>query len=251
MADHLEMIKEAVIDGRHNDIEGLVKDAIEDGVDINEIINRALISAMDVVGQRFAGSEIYVPEMLVSAATMKKGLEVVKPLLTGMKEEKKGTIIMGTVHGDLHDIGKNIVIMMLEGAGFEVIDLGVDLSVEKVVEQVEELRPQVLGLSALLTTTMPEMKKVIEALEERGLRDKVKVMVGGAPVDPGSQRRSVQTAMERMPWRRFSLPGNSHQRGERRDACSGREDKFIQKVHSGGDRLQGCNLYRERGTDPD
>jgi 5-methyltetrahydrofolate--homocysteine methyltransferase len=171
------------VDGKHLDIEGLVQSAIDDGVDPNRLINDALIAAMDVVGQRFADSQIYVPEMLVSALTMKKGLQIIKPLLKGEGAQAKGRVLMGTVKGDLHDIGKNLVIMMLEGAGFHVIDLGVDLSVEKVLQQVEEERPQVLGLSALLTTTMPEMKKVIEALGEKGLREKVRVMVGGAPVD--------------------------------------------------------------------
>jgi len=114
---------------------------------------------------------------------MKKGLAIVKPLLTETKAEPKGTILIGTVKGDLHDIGKNLVIMMLEGAGLNVVDLGVDLSVEKAVGKVEELKPDILGLSALLTTTMPEMQKVIKLLEDKGLRKTVKVMVGGAPID--------------------------------------------------------------------
>ncbi len=113
----------------------------------------------------------------------KKGLEIIKPLLQDDASESKGTIIICTVKGDMHDIGKNLVTMMLEGAGFNVIDLGVDLSVEKVIEQVAQVKPDILGLSALLTTTMPEMKKVIEALEEKGLRNNLKVIIGGAPVD--------------------------------------------------------------------
>jgi 5-methyltetrahydrofolate--homocysteine methyltransferase len=136
-----------------------------------------------VVGKKFGTGEIFVPEMLVSALTMKMGLEVVKPLLVEGGAPSKDTVIMGTVKGDLHDIGKNIVMMMLEGAGFNVVDLGVDLTVEALVDKVEELKPRIVGLSALLTTTMPEMKNVIEELQRRGLRDKVKVMVGGAPVD--------------------------------------------------------------------
>jgi 5-methyltetrahydrofolate--homocysteine methyltransferase len=146
-------------------------------------VNQALIPAMDVVGKRFEEGAIFVPEMLVSAVTMKKALALIKPLLSGSQTESKGTILMGTVKGDLHDIGKNLVIMMLEGAGFQVIDLGVDTSVEKVVEQVREVSPQILGLSALLTTTMPEMKRAIEVLEAEGLRQSLKVMVGGAPID--------------------------------------------------------------------
>lgn len=183
MDANLEEIKNAVVMGRHADIEQLVQKAIDDGDNLNAVINEALIGAMDIVGEKFAINEIYVPEMLVSAMTMKKGLELIKPLLTESESETRGTILMGTVKGDLHDIGKNLVLMMLEGAGFEAIDLGVDLSVEKVVEEVEKRKPQILGLSALLTTTMPEMKKVLETLEERGLREKVKVLVGGAPVD--------------------------------------------------------------------
>ncbi len=183
MADHLNTIKEAVVAGKHNDIKDLVKRAIDDGIAPDRIIDEALIPAMDVVGREFAQGNVFVPEMLVSAVTMKNGLDVVKPLLTADQSEPRGVIIMTTVKGDLHDIGKNLVTMMLEGAGFKVADLGVDLSVEKLIEQVKAIKPQILGLSALLTTTMPEMKKVIEELEAQGLRKSVKVMVGGAPVD--------------------------------------------------------------------
>ena len=161
-----------------------VKAAIKkEDVSLDSIINDAMIAAMDIVGQKFADSEIFVPEMLVSAMTMKKGLNIIKPLLQGDASESKGTIIICTVKGDMHDIGKNLVTMMLEGAGFNVVDLGVDLSVAKVIKQVEQVKPEILGLSALLTTTMTEMKKVIEALEEKGLRNNVKVIIGGAPVD--------------------------------------------------------------------
>jgi len=183
MENYLDQINTLVIGGKHKEIEPLVQRAIQDGVDLDGIVNQALIPAMDVVGKRFEEGAIFVPEMLVSAVTMKKALSLIKPLLSGSQTGSKGTILMGTVKGDLHDIGKNLVIMMLEGAGFQVIDLGVDTSVEKVVEQVREVSPQVLGLSALLTTTMPEMKRVIEVLEAEGLRRRVKVMVGGAPID--------------------------------------------------------------------
>lgn len=184
MSNDLRQIKDVIIGGKHKEIEDLVKAAIKkEEVSLDSIINDAMIAAMDIVGQKFADSEIFVPEMLVSAMTMKKGLEIIKPLLQGNASESKGTIIICTVKGDMHDIGKNLVTMMLEGAGFNVMDLGVDLSVEKVIEQVEQVKPEILGLSALLTTTMPEMKKVIEALEEKGLRNNVKVIIGGAPVD--------------------------------------------------------------------
>ena len=187
-ADHLLMekliaeMKATVVAGRHNDIEPLVQKSLGQGLSANDLINDALIAAMDVVGTRFAKGEIFVPEMLVSAMTMKKGLEIVKPLLQNSGSQSKGKIVLCTVKGDLHDIGKNLVAMMMEGAGFEVIDLGVDATVEKVLQKINEIQPDILGLSALLTTTMPEMKKVIEELNSQGMRDRIKVMVGGAPL---------------------------------------------------------------------
>ncbi len=183
MSEMIEKIKDVVVAGKHKEIEQMVKAGLDENLDPGAIINDGLIAAMDIVGKKFGSGEIYVPEMLVAAATMKKGLEILKPLLSGNASQPKGTILMGTVKGDLHDIGKNLVIMMLEGAGFKVIDLGVDLSVDKVVEKVREIKPDVLGLSALLTTTMPEMRKVLDMIREQGLRDSVKIMVGGAPVD--------------------------------------------------------------------
>jgi 5-methyltetrahydrofolate--homocysteine methyltransferase len=179
-----EAIKDAIIKGKHQEIEALVREAIEAKANPEGLINDVMIAAMDTVGKKFAANEIYVPEMLVSALTMKKGLELIKPLLkTEGAGAAKGTIVMGTVKGDIHDIGKNLVVMMLQGAGFNVFDLGVDLSSEQVIAQVEKIKPDILGLSALLTTSMPEMKKVIEALKEGKLRDRVKVMVGGAPLN--------------------------------------------------------------------
>jgi 5-methyltetrahydrofolate--homocysteine methyltransferase len=178
--DHL---KNAIVKRELNRVEDLVRKAIQEGVDLNLIINDALIAAMDIVGQRFTEGEIFIPEMLGSALTLKKGLEIIKPLLKESNIIAKGTIVMGTVKGDLHDIGKNLVIMMWEGAGFHVIDLGVNVSVEKFVQHVQEIKPEILGLSALLTTTLPEMKEVIDALNQKGLRTSVKVIVGGAPVD--------------------------------------------------------------------
>jgi len=183
MEELLEEIKTTVIAGRHTEIEALVQTAIQHQVDPDDLINNALIAAMDVVGDRFARSEIFVPEMLVAAVTMKKGLDLIKPLLQEGQETSKGKIVLCTVKGDLHDIGKNLVGMMLEGAGFEVFDLGVDVTVENVIDKVVEIQPRVLGLSALLTTTMPEMHDVITALQTRGIRQNVKVIIGGAPVD--------------------------------------------------------------------
>jgi 5-methyltetrahydrofolate--homocysteine methyltransferase len=175
-------IKANVIGGKHKEIEAMVQQAIDSGVALDNIINFALIAAMDVVGRRFGTGEIFVPEMLVSAITMKKGLEIIKPLLKEDESQSKGKVVLCTVKGDLHDIGKNLVAMMLEGAGFEVIDLGVDTTVESVIKKIDEIQPDVLGLSALLTTTMPEMQKVIEELQAKGIRDRISVMVGGAPV---------------------------------------------------------------------
>jgi 5-methyltetrahydrofolate--homocysteine methyltransferase len=183
MSDPVETIKSAVISGRHAEIKSLVQAAVDAGLDPNRIINDAMIPAMDVVGKDFGSGKIFVPEMLVSAVTMKAGVDLLKPLLGAGESRSRGTVIMATVKGDLHDIGKNLVTMMLEGAGFKVIDLGVDLSIEKLIEQVRAIQPDVVGLSALLTTTMPEIQKVIAELKAKGLRDKVKVMVGGAPVD--------------------------------------------------------------------
>jgi len=177
-----EEIKNIVIAGKHKEIEALVQKAIQDKANLDDLINRALIAAMDVVGDLFAKSEIFVPEMLVAAMTMKKGLDMIKPLLKDQEQQSKGKVVLCTVAGDLHDIGKNLVAMMLEGAGFEVIDLGVDVTVENVIDKVAEIQPQVLGLSALLTTTMPEMEDVINVLQTRGMRGALKVMVGGAPL---------------------------------------------------------------------
>jgi 5-methyltetrahydrofolate--homocysteine methyltransferase len=183
MDESVQKIKESIIEGRHKEIESLVREICKTGIALDTVIQEGLIAAMDVVGRKFGAGEIFVPEMMVSAMTMKLGLNIVKPLLTGKAGAPKGTVLVATVKGDLHDIGKNIVIMMLEGAGFHVIDLGVDIDVERVVATVIEIRPQILGLSTLLTTTMPEMKRVIEELRARGMRDRVKIMVGGAPVD--------------------------------------------------------------------
>lgn len=193
MEDPIRLIAQAIINGNHEDVEELTKEGLDAGVAVGAILNQAMIAAMDEVGKKFASGEIYVPEMLVSAFTMKKGMELLKPLLAGEANRYRGKILIGTVRGDLHDIGKNIVVMTLEGAGFEVIDLGVDQDVEDVIRRVEEEQPQILGLSALLTTTMPEMARVIEALARKGLRDQIKVIIGGAPV---SAEFAVQVAAD-------------------------------------------------------
>jgi 5-methyltetrahydrofolate--homocysteine methyltransferase len=160
----------------------LTKQAIDEGIEADRIIQEGLIAAMVVVGKEFGEGKIYIPEMLIAARAMKSGLEVVKPLLVGGKIKSIAKVVLGTVKGDLHDIGKNLVGMMLEGCGVEVIDLGVDVSPEKFVEALKTHQPQFVGMSALLTTTMTAMEVTIKALEESGLRQNVKVLVGGAPV---------------------------------------------------------------------
>ncbi len=168
MTDILETIKEMVVGGKFKNIEEQVQLAVDSGTDLNRLINEALISAMDIVGKQFSEGDIYVPEMLVSARTMKLGLNIIKPLLQSGEAEHRGTVAMGTVKGDLHDIGKNLVTMMIEGAGFKIIDLGVDVKIEDLIDTVKKEEVDVLGLSALLTTTMPEMQNVIEALGRVG-----------------------------------------------------------------------------------
>ncbi len=153
---------------------------IEGGTDIATILNEGLIAPMDVVGERFSAGDLFIPEMLKAAQVMKKGLEILKPHLTAGQSRSKGTVVIGTVKGDLHDIGKNLVSMMLEGAGFEVVDLGVDVSSERFVKIATEKNARVIGLSALLTTTMPAMDSTVKAVKEAGLA--VKTIVGGAPV---------------------------------------------------------------------
>lgn len=156
--------------------------ALEAGVDAATIMDDGLIPAMDIVGRRFSTGEIYVPEMLVSALAMKKCLEYLKPHLLANRGAYHGSVVIGSVKGDLHDIGKNIVAMMLEGAGFEVEDLGVDVAPAAFVEAVKATQPRIVALSCLLTTTMPMMSQTIDALEEAGVRTSVRVLVGGAPV---------------------------------------------------------------------
>jgi 5-methyltetrahydrofolate--homocysteine methyltransferase len=177
----LKPIYENVIEGQADAVESGVKAALAAGVDAGVILNEALIAAMDEVGCRFEDGDFFVPEMLISARAMQAGLALLKPHLTAIDVQAAGKIAIGTVKGDLHDIGKNLVAMMLEGAGFEIVDLGVDATPEAFVKAVRE-GANLIGMSALLTTTMSNMSATIEALKAAGLRDQVKVMVGGAPV---------------------------------------------------------------------
>ena len=177
----LKPIYENVVEGQAEEVERGVKAALTAGVDAGTILSEALIAAMDEVGCRFEDGDFFVPEMLISARAMQAGLALLKPHLTSTNIQAAGKIAIGTVKGDLHDIGKNLVAMMLEGAGFEIVDLGVDATPEAFVNAVKE-GANLIGMSALLTTTMSNMGVTIEALKAAGLRDQVKVMVGGAPV---------------------------------------------------------------------
>lgn len=179
----IKEVYDLVVRGRTKLIEQAVQDALDAGCDPSEILNKGMISAMDEVGQKFQKNEIFVPEMLIAAKTMKKGVEVLKPHLSTGSVGSEGTVIIGTVKGDLHDIGKNLVAMMIESAGFKVIDLGVDVPKEKFLETYKENSDtKIICLSALLTTTMPAMKETVELLNEQDFRSKIKVMVGGAPI---------------------------------------------------------------------
>ena len=179
----LEEVAAAVEKGKVKIVAGLTQEALDEGFSAAEILNTGMIGAMAVVGEKFKNNEIFVPEMLIAARAMKKGVEVLTPYLKAAGTESKGKLILGTVAGDLHDIGKNLVGMMIEGAGFEVIDLGVDVPAEKFIECMKENPDcKIVALSALLTTTMPAIKDTIEAIKASGLRDTVKIMIGGAPV---------------------------------------------------------------------
>ncbi len=176
----LEKIKEQVIAGSVKNVKEHTYIAVAEGLDVSIILNDGLIAGMNVIGALFKNNEVYVPEVLMAARAMHTGLAVIKPLIISAGIKEKGVVAIGTVKGDMHDIGKNLVIMMLEGAGYKVIDLGIDTPAEKFLQVVEEQRPQVIGLSALLTTTMPQMQETVEKLKEYG--DRIKIVVGGAPI---------------------------------------------------------------------
>ncbi len=178
----LQQIANCVINGKAPDTEKLVQQALDSNVPVKDILHKGLIVAMDVVGQKFKNNEFYVPEVLIAARAMKTGMKLIKPRFAESGVEPIAKLALGTVRGDLHDIGKNLVAMMLEGAGFEIIDLGVDVTPEKFITAITENHAKVIGMSALLTTTMLNMKSTIEKLKSDGLRDSVKVIIGGAPV---------------------------------------------------------------------
>jgi 5-methyltetrahydrofolate--homocysteine methyltransferase len=177
-----EAIRQAVLDGDGTKTRKLTRDALSQGFAAQQILDEVLTPAMDIVGEEYEKGERYVPEMLMSAEAMKSAMVVLKPLLVEAGVEACGKLVIGTVEGDLHDIGKDLVAMMVEGAGFEVINLGAEITAEQFVNAVKEHKPNIIGMSALLTTTMIHMPDVIDALKHVGLRDQVKVMIGGAPV---------------------------------------------------------------------
>ena len=180
--EDLKQLYDAIVDGNAKSAKAIAASAIEAGTDPQEILNQFMIPAMDEVGRRFETNEYFVPELLIAARAMKGALEIIKPRLTATGAKPVGKVAIGTVKGDLHDIGKNLVAAMLEGGGFEIIDLGVDVTPEKFIGAVKEKGANVIALSALLTTTMPSMKTTIEGLKEAGVRSQVKVIIGGAPV---------------------------------------------------------------------
>ena len=182
MAVDYGKMTEALIAGKVDEVDAMTKEAIDAGSNPEEVLQKGLIAGMDVVGQRFKAGDMFIPEVLRSAKAMSRGMEQLRPLLVAAKAKMAGTMVIGTVKGDLHDIGKNLVGMMFEGAGFKVVNLGIDLESKVFVDAVKEHKPELLGMSALLTTTMPKMGEVINSLKEAGIRDQVKVMVGGAPV---------------------------------------------------------------------
>lgn len=184
MSDLLKNLHDAILEGDAKSAASITREALDGGADANVLIHRSMIPAMDEVGRRYEAEEYFVPELLLAGRAMKASLELLRPLLAATGAQPAGRVAIGTVKGDLHDIGKNLVASMLEGGGFEVIDLGADVSPERFVEAVRDKGAGIVCLSALLTVTMPSMKKTIDALAEAGVRDQVKVLVGGAPVTP-------------------------------------------------------------------
>jgi 5-methyltetrahydrofolate--homocysteine methyltransferase len=180
----LTKLNQAILDGDAKTAAAVTQEALDAGIDPVVLIQQHMVPAMDEVGRLYEAEEYFVPELLLAARAMKASLELLRPLLAASGVEPTGRVVIGTVKGDLHDIGKNLVGSMLEGGGFEVIDLGADVAPEKFIEAIQNRGARIVCLSALLTVTMPSMKKTIEALEQAGVRDKVKVLVGGAPVTP-------------------------------------------------------------------
>ncbi len=182
MSELYGKMSEVLIVGNIEEIKKLTQQALDEGNNADEILEKGLLPGMDIVGQRFKACEMFIPEVLRSAKTMHAAMDILRPLLSDSEAAGAGTVVIGTVEGDLHDIGKNLVAMMLEGAGFKVVDLGTDVKPHDFVEAAKEQKPRIVGMSALLTTTMPKMGETVNALKEAGIRDQIKVMAGGAPV---------------------------------------------------------------------
>ena len=178
----LKQLYDSVVSGDAKTTQAITRQALAEGVDPLKLVNEHMVPAMDEVGRRFEANEYFVPELLISARAMKAALELIRPLLTARGDQPVGRVAIGTVKGDLHDIGKNLVASLLEGGGFEVIDLGVNVSPEKFIETVNAKQANIIAMSALLTTTMPSMKTTIDALKQAGVREKVIVLIGGAPI---------------------------------------------------------------------
>ena len=178
----VEDIQNCVLDGELDEIKDLVQKAVDEGIDPAAIINDGLIGGMNIVAPLFKSGEMFVPEVMESADTMNEGMQVVKPLITDADMPTKGKVIIGTVNGDLHDIGKNLVVLMMESRGYTVIDMGVDVKEEQFVEAIKEHKPDIVGMSSLLTTTMMKIDDTIKMINESGLRDQVKIIIGGAPI---------------------------------------------------------------------
>lgn len=181
--DIFEKIGNALYEGEEDDVVELIEKALEEGLEPQDILNNGLVAGMNVVGDDFKSGEVFLPDVISSAEAMKAGVRELKPALAAANQESVGTVVIGTVEGDVHDIGKNLVAVLLEGSGFTVYDIGVDLAPEAFVDAVDEYHPDIMGLSALLNTTMPAIQRTIEALIEAGKRDEVKVIIGGAPVN--------------------------------------------------------------------
>jgi len=182
MQEELKALAQAILEGKRNEAVELTQKLVDAGVTPKQILDEGLIAGMSIAGEKFKNGEYFVPEILVAARAMKASMEILRPLLVATDVQPIGTIVIGTVRGDLHDIGKNLVAMMVEGAGFKVVDLGVDVTADKFIAAAKEHNAQIVGMSALLTTTMTYIPEVIKAFDAEGLRPKVKLIVGGAPV---------------------------------------------------------------------
>ncbi len=178
----LELLYEAIVAGNAKQAAAVTKEAVEAGSSPQELLDEYMIPAMDEVGRRFEANECFVPELLISARAMKGAVEIIRPMLASEGSEPVGRVVIGTVKGDVHDIGKNLVAIMLEGGGFEIVDIGVDANPDKFIDAVNAKQPNIVALSALLTTTLPSMRNIVDRLTQAGVRDRVKVIIGGAPV---------------------------------------------------------------------